>query len=115
MLIVEDEMIVAMDVETMLGEHGCDVLNTASTVQEALARISQTHPDVVILDRNLNGTRTTEVALALNQSGIPYVVLTGYSSGVSDEPAMASAPCIAKPWNAGELLRELNGLVSAAH
>jgi CheY-like chemotaxis protein len=110
-LIVEDELVVVMEVEDLLEEQGCELLRSASSVPEALARIRGDRPQLVILDRNLAGVRTSEVARELNDAGIPYIVMTGYSQGTADEPLMAAAPCIKKPWNPTELLQWLTQLV----
>lgn len=110
-LVVEDELLVLMDVEDLLEEHGCHVLDPAATVKDALKRISEDKPDLVILDRNLNGTRTTPVAEELNRTGTPFVVMTGYVTGVEDEPAMKDAPCVRKPWNRAELVGHMERLV----
>ncbi|GGI72865.1 response regulator [Polymorphobacter multimanifer] len=103
-LVVEDELLVAMAVEDLLTEEGCDVLATASTVSEALKRVEADGPALVILDRNLHGERTSEVAVELTRRQIPFVVMTGYVSGISDDPTMVGAPLIAKPWNEAALL-----------
>lgn len=108
-LIVEDEFLVAMAVEDLLELRGCSVLGVASTVDEALRRIGQDGPEFVILDRNLNGTHTTKVAEDLTTRQIPFLVMTGYVSGIVDDPAMRSAPYIAKPWNNTTLLDGLAG------
>ena len=47
----------------------------------------------------------------VNRSATRYVVMTGHSQGTADEPAMAAAPCIQKPWNSAELLLQLRQLV----
>ena len=114
-LVVEDEVMVAMNVEDLLTDQGCEVLASASTVEEALLRISQESPDLVILDRNLDGHRTTAVAQTPNEKSIPYVVMTGYTQGTADEPAMAAAPCVLKPWKSYELLDELTLLARLPH
>jgi len=111
-LIVEDEVLVAMSVEDLLMDEGCVVLPSASTVAQAMVGIEQDQPDIVVLDRNLDGDRTTSVAEKLNGLGIPYLVLTGYVEGVADEPAMADAPCLQKPWNSQVLLETLNQMVN---
>ncbi|MGH6617118.1 response regulator [Sphingomonas sp.] len=107
-LIVEDELLVAMDVEDLLEMQGCVVLGAASTIEEALILIKSDKPEAVILDRNLDGDRTTPVAEELNRVGIPFVVMTGYVSGIADEPAMRHALCVQKPWIPAELLKRLN-------
>ena len=103
-LVVEDELLVAMNVEDLLTEQGCEVLESAPTVAKALQSIIEEHPDIVLLDRNLDGERTTAVAEMLNRSGIPYVVVTGYIKGVADDPAMVNAPCVQKPWVPEDLI-----------
>ena len=103
-LIVEDELLVAMEVEDLLQDHGCDILQTASTVSDALKRIKEGRPELVILDRNLDGERTSPVAEELNRLGTPFIVMTGYVSGVADEPSMRDAPCLRKPWAAADLV-----------
>lgn len=103
-LVVEDELLVVMAVEDLLEEQGCELLQVASTVGEALERIRQEEPEVVILDRNLQGDRTTSVAEELKRRRIPFVVMTGYVSGIADDPALHGATCIAKPWSDHALL-----------
>lgn len=111
-LVVEDELLVAMEVEDVLQEQGCEVLPGASTVKDALARIEEYRPDLVILDRNLDGERTSKVAEELNRTRVPFIVMTGYVNGVADEPAMVGAPCIQKPWTAAELIRQLQQMLA---
>lgn len=106
-LVIEDEFLVAMEAEDLLEEQGCDVLLTAATVGDALKRIEAGRPELVILDRNLDGERTSAVAEELNKCGIPFVVITGYVNGISDEPEMVRAPCIQKPWIPAELIARL--------
>ena len=87
------------------------MLSPAATVDEALKRIGEDRPDLVILDRNLNGKRTTPVAEELNRASIPFVVMTGYVTGVDDEPAIKDAPCVHKPWDRAELVGHMERLV----
>lgn len=111
-LIVEDELLVVMAVEDLLAEHGCEVLAIASTVSEALAQVRDKQPDVVILDRNLHGHSTTPVAAELTRREIPFVVMSGYVSGIADDRAMHGAPCVAKPWSETTLLDGLSQAIA---
>ena len=56
-LVVEDEFLIAMDLEAMLREHGWRVLGPAATVEEALRLLDGggETPDVALLDVNLRG------------------------------------------------------------
>ena len=112
-LVVEDELLVAMTVEDFLTDQGCEVLDSVPTVAKAMQSITDGQPDIVILDRNLDGERTTAVAEMLNRSGIPYVVVTGYIKGVADDAAMMNAPCVQKPWIPDELLACLHRALEA--
>jgi CheY-like chemotaxis protein len=68
-LLVEDEMMVAMLVEDMLSDFGCHVLGPASRLEEALRLADAGEIDVAILDVNLNGQETYPVADALAAKG----------------------------------------------
>jgi len=112
-LVIEDELLVAMTVEDFLADQGCKVLVSAPTVPKALQSIADENPEIVILDRNLDGERTSAVAELLNSRGIPYVVVTGYIKGVTDDPSMINAPCVQKPWTPAKLLAGLHEAISA--
>ena len=71
-LLVEDEWLVAMLVEELLGEIGCEVGGVAASVAEAQSRIeSGVEFDVAILDVNLGGEKSFPVAEVLRGRGIP--------------------------------------------
>ena len=111
-LVVEDELLVVMDVEDLLAELGCNVLESASTVEHALQRIAENTPEVVILDLNLNGQPTLPVAEALRNAGIPFIVVTGYVETMHLEPALRGAPMLQKPCSGDQLqagLRQVLG------
>jgi len=78
-LIVEDEMLIAMELETLFRRQDCDILGPAPSVSRALALLEHEHPNVAVLDLNLGGERCTPVADALLARGIPFVLATGYS------------------------------------
>jgi CheY-like chemotaxis protein len=96
-LVVEDEFLVAMELEGVLEQEGCDVLKPASTVSQALAVLEDERPEVVVLDVNLRGTRATPVAAALQDRGVPFVLITGYSDLQLNEPELRDAPRLSKP------------------
>ena len=110
-LVVEDELLVAMDVEDLLEGLGCEVLESASTVEQALQRIADQAPEVVILDLNLNGQPTLPVAEALWTAGIPFIVVTGYVETMHLEPALRGAPLLQKPCSSEQLLSGLRQLL----
>src|ERR1700743_2182895 len=75
-LIVEDEIIVALFLEDLLAELGYDVAGVASRVDEAMARESDYH--LAVLDVHLNGKPVFEFADRLAARGTPFLFATGY-------------------------------------
>jgi len=81
-LVVEDESLVAMLIETILEDMGCTVVGPASTVDEAVALIGdETALDGALLDVNVAGREVFPVADALKDRGVPFVFSTGYGEG----------------------------------
>src|ERR1051325_5433953 len=77
-LVVEDELMIRMLLEDMLGELGYTISAQAGRLDEALEAAKNAAFDVAILDLNLNGQLTVEVADLLAGRGKPYVFATGY-------------------------------------
>ena len=78
-LVVEDEVMVAMMVEDILTELGHTVVGTAMQIGPALEMARDAAHDVAILDINLEGgVQTTEVAEVLRRRKIPFIYSTGY-------------------------------------
>ena len=86
-LLVEDEALVAMLLETILEDMGCIPVGPAATVEEGLARVADPAPlDAALLDVNVAGRQVFPVAEALKARGVPFVFSTGYGeSGLPDE------------------------------
>jgi DNA-binding NtrC family response regulator len=106
-LIVEDEMLVAMELESLLEEQGCDVVGPAPTVARALALLDRERPDAAILDVNLDGQTAIPVAAALNAQGIPFLLATGYGNEQALQPELKDAPRVDKPVSHDRLVRTL--------
>ncbi|MEQ9317457.1 MAG: PAS domain S-box protein [Henriciella sp.] len=112
-LLVEDEVVVAMDMEFKLEELGCAVIGPAASVQEALSVLSTEQPDIALVDANLAGERVDEVVKALSERNIPFVFSTGY--GRETLPAdFRDAGILAKPFNDDQLNAALQSLASEA-
>jgi len=81
-LIVEDESLVAMLLETILEDMGCTPVGPASTVAEGLSMVAADEPlDAALLDVNVAGSQVFPVAQALKDRGVPFVFSTGYGEG----------------------------------
>jgi CheY-like chemotaxis protein len=102
-LIVEDELVVAMELEALLRDLGYIVLDPAPTVKKALGILADERPDVAVLDVNLRGECVAPVAEALKAQGIGFVLLTGYGSERLREKALQGVTRLRKPFDAREL------------
>ncbi len=106
-LVVEDEMMIAMLVEDMLSELGCSVVGPAHGVDAALALAkAEQRIDAALLDVNLAGQPVFAVADALREKGVPAVFSTGYGEAGLRE-VDRGAPVLQKPFRAGDLARAL--------
>jgi DNA-binding NtrC family response regulator len=112
-MIVEDELLVAMELESLLEDQGCAVVGPAPTVDRALALLDRERPDAVILDVNLDGQTAVPVAAALNARGVPFVLATGYGNAQACEPELKGAPRIDKPVSHDRLVRVLARILEA--
>lgn len=97
-LIVEDESLVAMLLETILEDMGCQPLGPVATVDEALAFLESGEAlDAALLDVNVAGREVFPVAAILEARGVPFVFSTGYGEGGLPE-AWRGRPTIQKPF-----------------
>ena len=81
-LVVEDESLVAMLLETIIEDMGCATLGPISTIDEALQVIADGQAfDGALLDVNVAGKEIFPVAAALKERGVPFVFSTGYGEG----------------------------------
>lgn len=110
-LVVEDEFIVALDLEQVLHDLGCVVLGPLATMADALALLQAERPDLALLDIGLRDGLVTPLARHLAELGVPFALMTGYSLGRLPEPALQAAPCLSKPYQLNELVAMLLHLV----
>ena len=81
-LIVEDESLVAMLLETILEDMGCVPVGPAATVEEGLQVAGGDEPlDAALLDVNVAGKQVFPIAEALKARGVPFIFSTGYGEG----------------------------------
>ena len=104
--VVEDETLVAILLEDMLMELGCQVLWTAHRVGKALDLVAQSPPDAGVLDVNIAGDEVYPVAQALADRNVPFVFTTGYGTrGLTG--AWRDRPIVQKPFQVEHLSRSL--------
>ena len=102
-LIVEDEPLLAMELETNLNALGCKTLRSAATLNAAKAAIGDSGCDAALVDVNLGGRQADELAVALTRKNIPFAFVTGY--GREGLPAgFKEVAILSKPFAKEELL-----------
>lgn len=106
-LVVEDEMLVALLVEDLLASFGCSVIGPAPSVERALEAVGAAPQiDLALLDVNLGGRHVWPVAEALRVRGVPYILLTGYGGGMVPDDHKGAA-VLTKPFSESQLLERL--------
>lgn len=103
-LVVEDQPLIAMDLEDLLVSRGYAVLGPNGSVAEALDCLARNDPDAALLDIDLAGETSFEVGRELKRRGIAFVFATGTADLASLPPDLAGAPVIFKPWNVDAIL-----------
>lgn len=111
-LVVEDEFFIAQEIADELAAANIEVLGPCPTVQKALALLDNNHCDAAILDVSLRNENSMAVVQALNDRGIAFIVLTGFSQAQLPRE-IAGAPVLTKPLNAQALIRELQRILPA--
>jgi len=107
--VIEDEFLIALDIEAALREGGFDNIQRASTESAAFGRIEGEVWDLVILDANLNGRPVGGIAKALQARGAPFVVVTGYGRR-NLPPEIENEPVVEKPFDRANLLRTVKSV-----
>jgi len=106
-LIVEDDMIIALDLEETILQLGVKTSRTAANVAEALALIAQRTPDFALLDIGLRGGTSLPVADRLAALEVPFAFLSGYGARAAPLPRFADRPKIEKPFSRAALAEAL--------
>lgn len=112
-LVVEDEMLIALLIEEMLQELQCEIIGPVSSVEEAIAAMRARPLDGALLDMNLNGESSSRAADELNERAVPFLLVTGYDANDGESPAFQTASRIKKPFDiedlAGSMLKVFAG------
>ena len=95
-LIVEDEFLIALDMEDALRMRGFDVVGPAATLADGMALAEADGVSAALLDVNLMDGTSRPIAEALRERAIPFAYVTGYGRLPLDED-FPEAPVISKP------------------
>lgn len=95
-LIVEDEIVIAMDLVSIFRDAGAEVIGPAMSAHEALRLIESHLITAAVVDLNLGKEDALPVARRLEAAGLPFVFHTGNVNKLSPNP-WPQAPIIQKP------------------
>ena len=111
-LVVEDEILLAMNLRDMLIELGHQVMALATRIDRALALARDGDIDFAVLDLNVAGTLSFPVADVLRRRGIPFIFASGYGAqGLVD--GYRGECVLAKPFDLRQLERMIGQSLSA--
>ena len=102
-LIVEDDPIIALDLEDRILGFGVKTVRTAASVSRALAMIGDRAPDFALLDIGLVREKSFAIAERLDALAIPFAFVTGYGTDVRLPAAFAQKPRLPKPFTSDAL------------
>ena len=106
-LLVEDNMIIALEAEDTLLALGADNVVVASSVAEAMRLLTIETPSFALLDINLGNEMSWPIASRLRELGVRYAFATGYTDEIDIPLEHRSAPIVTKPYTRGSLSREI--------
>src|SRR5579872_2988806 len=98
-LLLEDEYLIALDAEQTLMSFGVANITIVNTIEEAIKAADEVAVDVAILDININGRSSFEVAQRLRDKGTPIVFASGYGSRKRNTAAVEDAIYLNKPYS----------------
>jgi DNA-binding LytR/AlgR family response regulator len=115
-LVVEDEGLIALNLELMLRCFGCEIVGPISEVDGIVDAARMHNPDGAFLDVNLRGRKVFDVLPEMISLGIPCVLSSGYDDPMLFPAAFRDMPRIAKPFDEKALRRACAefGLLAAA-
>lgn len=108
-LIIEDEPMIALDLQDLLEDAGFAVVGIAGKLDIAMELIASTPFDAAIVDANLGGVSSSSAAVALADRGVPFIVLSGYSLK-QQGAAFPEALFIQKPCRPAQLIDALKAI-----
>jgi CheY-like chemotaxis protein len=101
-LIVEDEVLVAMLLEDIVTDLGHDPIGPMMRLQPALTAAETGDFDFAILDINLAGQQSFPVADCLRRRGIPFIFASGYGGAGLGE-GYSDIPVLQKPYDSHQI------------
>jgi chemotaxis family two-component system sensor kinase Cph1 len=113
-LIVEDSFLVLIGLEAMCADLGWEIVGPATRLDEGVALARSEAFDAALLDVNLDGEMSWDIADVLKERGIPFVFSTGYDQSNMLPDRLAGAQVLAKPYRIDDVERRLRQMMAVA-
>jgi PAS domain S-box-containing protein len=102
-LVIEDEPLVSMEIESNLANAGCEIVGPAATLDRAKSLAETADYDAALVDVNLKGQPVDELATLLTKKNRPFAFVTGYGRDALPS-GFRGAIILGKPFSADQLL-----------
>ena len=109
-LLVEDNMIIAMDGEDALRDLGAEVM-TAASINRAREAIARHKVDLAVLDFNLGNETSLPIADLLTERGVSFIFATGYGDGLELPARYSHVTLLKKPYSGATLAQVIAPLI----
>ena len=106
-LVLEDEFLIAMDVEQICRDEGAADVVIARTIADAEAATSSANFDAAIIDLMLGSASTLPFAATLRERGVPFVFASGYTDLKEIAASFPGVGIIGKPYGSDDILAAL--------
>lgn len=110
-LVVEDEVLIALEVADSLAAHGAVVAGPCHTLEEAISAARQDKLDLAVLDVDLGGADVFPAARILRERGIPFLFQTGRTDREALCAEFPGVPVRSKPVAPERLVADLSALL----
>lgn len=103
-LVLEDEFLIAMDVEQLCRDHGAADVTIARELGEIDGPALSSRFDAAVVDLMLGGVSTLDFAARLRSAGVPFVFASGYSDSDEVKGSFPGVRLVTKPYSGDDLI-----------
>jgi hypothetical protein len=110
-LVAEANVVLALDLESILATLGCQIVGPFATAHDALDALDNDLLDIALIDFHVRGA-AEPLSAALDSRGIPYALCTGRSD-VEVSEQYPNTPILGKPYTSEDVSRVVDSLIAA--
>jgi CheY-like chemotaxis protein len=111
-LVVEDQSLIAMEMQDCLETAGARVAGPVGRLEQAVSMAENESLDAALLDVDLHGERCWPVAESLARRAIPFVFTTGFATSIVMPERFAGRPVLSKPCREADMLAVLGKMLA---